>query len=425
MGVVGVGVAIGLPPAAAAPSGSVSVELAAGHDDNLFLASAPLAAQPLLRLGGWFGAVSPGLTGALPIGGLRLEASYAGDLRQAAQVGRLAHQEGTLALLLPALGPVHLHLAAAAGRFDASRFPEDHFRFAGGEVGARLPLGETWRLRLRYRGEHRWLGPDRASADRLQAVAAEAPARVRPGLEVGPRASFVRVRPLGGAAEAVFSRLRGGLAADLLAGSLSASAGAWLGRLQLGSSGESHAGGHLEVRLALGPHLQVYAGADLTVPVSVGATRDYARRVFALGSVVRASGARPAAAPPPERDQRPRVEPGRVRFRLWAPGAAVAVVGSWDDWQAPGRALRATREAGLHEIWIDLPPGSHRYHFLVDGEARRPPEAPRYAPDGFGGQDGVVDVPPAAGGSPPGSPRGAAVSGGQGQSYHPGERPTR
>jgi hypothetical protein len=414
VGVVVAAAALPLVPAAAGPSGRVSVDLGAGHDDNMFLAAAPLASEPLLRLGGWFTAVAPGLTGALPIGDLRLDASYAGDLRQAEDVGWLSHHEGELALLLPPLGPVRLFLAAAAGRFDASRFPEDRFLFAGGEAGARLSLGESWRLRLRYRGEHRWLGPDRSSSDWVHALDAGAPARANLWLEVGPRASYVVVQPRAGSEAAAFSRLRGGLGSEISLGRLSASAGAWLGRLALGGARETHAGGHLALRLSLGSHLQLYAGADLTVPISAGATRDYARRLLTFGSVVSGAAARAAPAPPPERDQSPRVEPGRVRFRLWAPGAAsVTVVGSWDDWQAPGRALRATREVGLHEIWIDLPGGSHRYHFMVDGQARRPPEAPRYAPDGFGGEDGVVDVPPQDGGSP----SGAAVSSVRRRSY--------
>jgi 1,4-alpha-glucan branching enzyme len=83
-----------------------------------------------------------------------------------------------------------------------------------------------------------------------------------------------------------------------------------------------------------------------------------------------------------------------VRFRLRAAGAlAVSLVGSWDDWQAPGRVVVATREAGLFEVWMDLPEGTYRYHFMVDGQPRRPPEAPRYTPDGFGDEDGVLDVP--------------------------------
>jgi 1,4-alpha-glucan branching enzyme len=85
-----------------------------------------------------------------------------------------------------------------------------------------------------------------------------------------------------------------------------------------------------------------------------------------------------------------------VRFVVRAAGAAsVAVIGSWNDWEAGGAAqrLRRTREPDLWEVWMDLPTGQHRYHFLVDGRAARPADAAQYRPDGFGGQDGVVEVP--------------------------------
>ena len=84
---------------------------------------------------------------------------------------------------------------------------------------------------------------------------------------------------------------------------------------------------------------------------------------------------------------------GRVRLRLGAPaGAVVQVVGSWNDWQAPGHALDP-KAPGVYEAWLALPAGSHRYHFLVDGQPRRPPDSPQYAADGFGGEDGVLEVP--------------------------------
>jgi 1,4-alpha-glucan branching enzyme len=84
-----------------------------------------------------------------------------------------------------------------------------------------------------------------------------------------------------------------------------------------------------------------------------------------------------------------------VRFRVRAPGAAtVAVIGSWNDWAAdrPEQRLRATRDPELWEGWVDVGAGDHRYHFLVDGRPVRPVDAPRYLPDDFGGEDGVLAV---------------------------------
>jgi hypothetical protein len=96
-----------------------------------------------------------------------------------------------------------------------------------------------------------------------------------------------------------------------------------------------------------------------------------------------------------EEDLRPLVTAGHVRFRMRAQAVAVEVIGSWDDWQTPGRPLE--RAGG--ELWegtIELPPGAHRYRFLVDGRSVKPPDAPRYAADDFGGEDAIVDVPEAA-----------------------------
>jgi 1,4-alpha-glucan branching enzyme len=94
--------------------------------------------------------------------------------------------------------------------------------------------------------------------------------------------------------------------------------------------------------------------------------------------------------------RRDRSRDGRVRFRVRATRAeSVYVVGSWDDWTTPGAALVRATDPGLWEGWVELPPGSHRYRFLIDGQATRPVGAPRYQRDDFGEEDGVFDVPPA------------------------------
>jgi hypothetical protein len=92
-------------------------------------------------------------------------------------------------------------------------------------------------------------------------------------------------------------------------------------------------------------------------------------------------------------DLRPEVSGGHVRFRYRAEAAGVQVIGSWDDWQTPGHDL-ARGEGGVWEGTVDLPAGSHRYRFIVDGRPVRPPDAMRYAIDDFGGEDGVIDVAP-------------------------------
>jgi hypothetical protein len=90
------------------------------------------------------------------------------------------------------------------------------------------------------------------------------------------------------------------------------------------------------------------------------------------------------------------VAPGQVRFRLRAPGArAVSVVGEWNGWDpAQSPLLEVPGDPGLFEAVVALPPGRVRFSFLVDGEPRRPPSAEAYVSDGFGGENGVVEVTP-------------------------------
>jgi 1,4-alpha-glucan branching enzyme len=100
---------------------------------------------------------------------------------------------------------------------------------------------------------------------------------------------------------------------------------------------------------------------------------------------------------PAESAQTPTPTAQGVRFRLRAgPATTVVVIGSWNDWDTdvPAQRLRRTRESGLWEAWVPVPPGDHRYHFLVDGRAVRPADAIRYRPDGFGGEDGVLEIMP-------------------------------
>ncbi len=82
-----------------------------------------------------------------------------------------------------------------------------------------------------------------------------------------------------------------------------------------------------------------------------------------------------------------------VQFVVVAPGAeSVSLVGDFNDWDARLTPMRAGRDGGLWTVTIPLPPGRHRYAFLVNG-ARwlADPSAPR-APDDFGTPSSVVTV---------------------------------
>jgi hypothetical protein len=392
--------AAGVTPrsAQAAPSlaAMAEIEVAGGHDDNMFLSATPDGLGSLLRLGGGYVSVAPAIGGELGAGGFRLRLAYFGDFRAAEAVGRLDTQLVDLRGFFPAWGPLRAHLALFGGQFGATNYPGDRYQFGGGELGLRLAIADGFALALVTRAELRVLAPDAAGVrekDRLLASTLRLPYQPFPWLEIAPSASAVLVAPVADGMANDFRRLRAGIDGTVTAGIFTASAGGWLGTVAIGDVSETHTGGRVEVRIDLGNNLQLFALNDVVSPISAGATFNYARRLYAFGiagrMAVRTTPRRSDATP----DLRPRIEQGRVRFRMAARGArSVALVGSWNDWAAPGEPLAATGDAGIWEIAQPLPRGEHRYHFLVDGEARRPPDAPRYVQDGFGSEDGVVDV---------------------------------
>jgi hypothetical protein len=178
---------------------------------------------------------------------------------------------------------------------------------------------------------------------------------------------------------------------------------------------DRQAGGGLSVSLRASASFDLVARYELLVDRARGAGTDYTRNLLMVMLVghrtvpparaVAVAAAPPADAPGPQADagQALRVERGRVRFRLRAPGARrVTVIGSWNDWSAddPRQRLREVGGTGLWEGWVAVAPGEHRYHFLVDDRPARPVDATRYRPDGFGGEDGVVEISEPA---PPGA----------------------
>lgn len=82
-----------------------------------------------------------------------------------------------------------------------------------------------------------------------------------------------------------------------------------------------------------------------------------------------------------------------VQFVLVAPSAAsVSLVGDFNDWDATTMPMRPVRSGGIWSVTVPLPPGRHRYAFLVDGSRwLADPSAPR-APDDFGTPSSVVTV---------------------------------
>lgn len=91
----------------------------------------------------------------------------------------------------------------------------------------------------------------------------------------------------------------------------------------------------------------------------------------------------------------PVISQGTVRFLCRAPGASsVALAGGFNGWDPTRCPMHQIRPDGLWEIDVPLPAGLWRYAFVVDGTWVRPSGAPLYEEDGYGGENGVLEIPP-------------------------------
>jgi hypothetical protein len=83
---------------------------------------------------------------------------------------------------------------------------------------------------------------------------------------------------------------------------------------------------------------------------------------------------------------------GSVVFRIYAPGAGdVRVIGTFNEWMSEATPLRK-RADGWWEARVVLTKGTYEYAYLVDGEYVTPPESLISVDDGFGRQNGVIEV---------------------------------
>ena len=82
-----------------------------------------------------------------------------------------------------------------------------------------------------------------------------------------------------------------------------------------------------------------------------------------------------------------------VRFELSAPTASrVTLVGSFNEWNPAATPLQRDSSTGKWIVSLRLPPGRHVYAFVVDGDVKADPTAPRAADDDFGSANSVVLV---------------------------------
>lgn len=69
----------------------------------------------------------------------------------------------------------------------------------------------------------------------------------------------------------------------------------------------------------------------------------------------------------------------------------VCVVGSFNNWD-PKQGKMTRQKDGTFRKRFQLPPGEHRYKFLVDGQWICDPEAERCVPNEFGSSDALITV---------------------------------
>ncbi len=81
-----------------------------------------------------------------------------------------------------------------------------------------------------------------------------------------------------------------------------------------------------------------------------------------------------------------------VLVKVYAPEAKqVQVAGSFNHWNPASHPMHKNSE-GWWELQLELSPGIHRYVYLIDGKSVTPSDADRLVDDGFGGQNGILQI---------------------------------
>lgn len=79
-------------------------------------------------------------------------------------------------------------------------------------------------------------------------------------------------------------------------------------------------------------------------------------------------------------------------FSITAPEAgSVMLVGDFTHWQDKPISM-VKGEGGVWTASVNLPPGTHHYRFLVDGQWRDDPDNTLRVPNPYGGENSVRDV---------------------------------
>ena len=84
--------------------------------------------------------------------------------------------------------------------------------------------------------------------------------------------------------------------------------------------------------------------------------------------------------------------PKKQTFRFSdADALSVMLVGDFTHWQANPIPMRKGAD-GIWMVKVELPPGTHTYRFIVDGEWRDDPECTIHVANPYGGRDMVRKV---------------------------------
>ena len=79
-------------------------------------------------------------------------------------------------------------------------------------------------------------------------------------------------------------------------------------------------------------------------------------------------------------------------FAFSAPDAmSVQLVGDFTQWQERPISMQKAAD-GIWRTTVELPPGTHHYRFLVDGQWRDDPDCILRAPNPFGGENMMRQV---------------------------------
>ena len=418
--VVGLALLLTSPSAGAAPQPSAAADVFAGggYDSNLFLLVAADPDSPTYRpYAGGFLRLAPAATLALAGDDLRLELRGSTDVRQTFGSGTLFIDEGQLTLIRPEVGPFDVRLGLTGGRFDATIDDGLSFWSLGGSLEAAWRLFDRWRFTASYRLLGRWFGaPARIGVIRDLAQDAELRIAWAPRLasQIALSVGYVDLRSsldpaTAGAAGLTgqFERLWAGLdGAHVAASGVRLYVAAWAGAMRPdGQPADLQLGGAAAASLEIGGDIEAVLRYDgLVDRRSAGSaeTSGFQHHVVTAGLQWRSRTgpqrrAREAQAAPAQAERTPAVSGGRVRFTVRAPRArSVSVVGSWNDWArgAAEQVLQPGPEPGSWQGQLVLQPGTYRFQFVEDGRAVRPPAAVRYAPDDFGGEDGILEIEP-------------------------------